>query len=237
MARFKETPALPRKRSESGSRQKIWERTAGVNTLSSPLYYLSITIFTLIGIWITFQVADLGIAWNEWGWLGITGVFIGVLVLSIIGIGINAVSTNPFGSFIGYTLVSVPYGILVGPFLAQFSERTITETLIGTCAYVTMLGVVGLLIPKNLAEHVKIVLAALVALLMGSFVVPFLGVEAQIFWYYVGIVIFSFIVIYDFNRAKNIPHTLDNSIDVALAIYLDVWNILIRALGIKGKDN
>ncbi|MBO7709254.1 MAG: US12 family protein, partial [Lachnospiraceae bacterium] len=54
---------------------------------------------------------------------------------------------------------------------------------------------------------------------------------------YVVVVIFAGYIGYDWARAQAYPKTLDNAIDSAADIYVDIINIFIRILSIIGKKD
>ena len=51
------------------------------------------------------------------------------------------------------------------------------------------------------------------------------------------VLIFSGYVGYDWSKAQIFPKTLDNAIDSAADIYVDIVNLFIRILRIMGKKN
>ena len=66
-----------------------------------------------------------------------------------------------------------------------------------------------------------------------------LGVD-QIVTAWIGAVVFSVYIAYDFHRAQAFPKTLDNAVDSALDIYLDIINLflkILRILGSRGKGS
>jgi FtsH-binding integral membrane protein len=84
-------------------------------------------------------------------------------------------------------------------------------------------------------------MVALLVLLLGYFVVPiaaFIGFNvggALTILDCFGVIIFSGMVVFDWNRAMRLPRTLDNAVDSALAVYLDWFNIFIRLLSLLGE--
>ena len=54
---------------------------------------------------------------------------------------------------------------------------------------------------------------------------------------YIMVLIFSGYVGYDWSKAQIFPKTLDNAIDSAADIYVDIVNLFIRILRIMGKKN
>ena len=62
----------------------------------------------------------------------------------------------------------------------------------------------------------------------GLFGVPIAGALTVFDW--IAVVLFSALILFDFNRAMRVPRTLDNSIDCAVGIYLDILNLFIHLL-------
>ena len=51
----------------------------------------------------------------------------------------------------------------------------------------------------------------------------------------IGAVIFSLYIGYDYWKAQQYPKTVDNAVDSALDIYLDIINLFMRILSILGN--
>ncbi len=58
-------------------------------------------------------------------------------------------------------------------------------------------------------------------------------VSAWIDW--VVVLIFCGYIGYDWGRANQIPKTLDNAVDSAAALYMDIINLFLRILRILGR--
>ncbi|HET6924405.1 MAG TPA: Bax inhibitor-1 family protein, partial [Candidatus Saccharimonadales bacterium] len=86
-------------------------------------------------------------------------------------------------------------------------------------------------------------LGGLVVLLIGYFAVGIFGAlginigGALTGWDWLGVALFSALVVFDLNRAMRYPRTLDNAIDSAAAVFLDFLNIFIRLLELTGDSN
>ena len=52
---------------------------------------------------------------------------------------------------------------------------------------------------------------------------------------WIGAVVFSLYIAYDVWRSQKFPPTLDNAVDSALDIYLDIANLFLELLEIFGK--
>ncbi len=215
----------------------VWERM-GRSTMSKNLYVLSISAFTGFGILVSMGVAmfTLHMALN---WI----FALIVLALGIGGIFVAYRSDKPIISLFGYMMVAVPYGALLGPLLNLYVPVSIVEAFFVTTVYVAIFGLVGAIIPDSLESWLGWLLGGLIVGLVGYLVIPIAGffglpvAHALGLWDWAIVALFAFIIMYDFNKAMRIPYTLDNSIDVALAIYLDWFNVFVRFLGNRGKSS
>lgn len=213
----------------------VFTRT-GNSTMSKNLFALTMSGFTALGIIVSMMVAQFTTTWK----IDIWGALI-VLALGIVGVIVTHKSDVPIISLFGYMLVAVPYGALLGPFLNLYVAVSIAQVFLLTTVYVVVLGVVGAAIPDSLESWGSFLLAALVIGIIGYFAIPIAGffglpvAQALTFWDWAIVLLFGAIIIFDFNRAMRIPHTLDNAIDVALAIYLDWFNVFVRLLSLTGQ--
>lgn len=224
----------------------VWDRTLGHDTMSRGTFNFLYGLFTLLGLGVTavFTVYSLPYINNFlqsspssiWWLLG------GTLVLSILGIIISLRSENPIISAVGYFLVAAPFGCMLSPVVSMYTEGSVLKVLLITIGGVAALAVGGALIPRSLESFGGVLFGALgilLAWLIGIPIAMHFGVPIPdssltlVDW--IGIVIFGAIVVYDANRAQFVPATMDNAVDCALALYLDVLNIFIRLLSIMGK--
>ena len=213
----------------------VWSRT-GQGTMSKNLYALLVCFWTAFGIGQSAVAAFVAQSWTL-NWL----FFIAVLVISIVGIIIALKSENPIVSLIGYAMITIPFGLMLGPIVAMYTAASVVKVLFLTTAIVVILGIVGAVIPDSLDGWAGPLLGLLLLLLLGDFIVPFAGVfgipinTAMTVLDWAGVLLFGVLVIFDLNRAMHIPYTMDNSIDSAIGSYLDFINIFIRLLSLVGK--
>jgi len=206
-----------------------------VATLSKNLYAFLICAWAALGIGASAFAASLSRDWRV-DWV----LAIGSLIFAIIGTIMAVRSENPVISFAGFMLVAVPFGLLLGPVVAIYTEASVSKIFILTTSIVVVLGVIGATIPTSLESWGAWLTGGLLILLGGLFLMPLLGwmgvpvggALTALDWF--GVILFGGYVIFDLNRAMRIPYTLDNSIDAAVAIYLDVVNIFIRLLALLG---
>lgn len=209
--------------------------------MSKNLYALGICGFTLAGIITSLVAAQISKDWvfpTVWHMLGF---LVGVAVIGIVGVVISLKSDKPGISLLGYAMVAGPFGLMLGPILSLYTTASIVKVLFITSALVAILGMIGAMIPESLEGWGSWLMGGLIILLIGYLVVPIAGaigvdVDSAMTWLdWIGVALFSGMVIYDWNRAMRLPRTLDNSIDVAVAIYLDWFNLFIRLLSLMGQ--
>ncbi len=229
-----------------GFSSEIWDRrdTRPVaNPMSKNLYAFAVSALTFLGIFASLGAAQIthNLTFQS-GW-ALAGFMLPIVVVALIGVLIATKSSNPAISLLGYAMVAIPFGLMLGPVIAQYTTASVVKVFFITTIIVAVLGVVGAVIPDNLQGLGSWLLAAMLLLLVGYFIVPvagFIGFNvggALTVLDWVGVVIFSGMVVYDWNRAMRLPRTLDNAVDSALAVYLDWFNIFIRLLALTGQQN
>lgn len=226
----------------------VWDRAGDrypANELSRKLYMLLVCAWTAAGIALSAITAfySQGIPLRSWNAWGVLGFFAVIFAVSLGGTYIAQKSDNPVISLLGYALVAGPFGVMLGPVVAEYTTASIVKVFIITSAIVLVLGLVEVMIPDNLAPWGTPLMGALLLLIGGYFLVPLMSlfglpvVGAMTVLDWVGLVIFGALVIFDLNRAARLPFTHDNAVDSAMAIYLDFINIFIRLLSLMGKKN
>lgn len=219
------------------SSDRVWSRASNDHAMSKNLFFLMISFWTTLGIASSAIAANMAIAAHlPLGWM----LTIGVLVVSLVGVTIAMASDNPVFSLLGYAMVTIPFGLLLGPVVTHYTSASVVKVLLVSGGMTATLGLVGAVLPDSLDSWGGPLFGGISVLLLGLFIIPIAGafglpIEGALrFWDWVGVVLFSGYLIYDFNRAARVQRTHDNAIDVALAVYLDFANIFIRLLELTG---
>lgn len=157
-------------------------------------------------------------------------LIIGYVICCIIGVVITR-SNKPIMSFLGYNLVVIPIGAVVSVILPAFYITDILLAIIATGAVVLLMTVLSSVYPLLFAKLGRVLFFSLLISLVVQFVTLIFGYAGNIFnWIFV--VIFSLYIGYDWYKAQVYPKTLDNAIDSALDLYLDIINLFLRLLQI-----
>ena len=168
--------------------------------------------------------------------------FINPLLFLILYIGlafggtmISARSGNPIVSFIGYNMVVVPSGLVVSMAVQVYGgleSDIVSQAFLYTFCITGIMIASSMLMPSVFETIGRYLFMGLIAVLVGSIIGIFFGGLNSFAWF--GALIFSLYIGYDFYRAQQYTPTLDNAVDCALDIYLDIINLFLRILRILG---
>ena len=145
-------------------------------------------------------------------------------------------SANPVLSFVGYNLVVVPFGLVVNLVVHQYDAALVLDAIRVTGCVTVIMMALGTLFPAFFQR----IAGALFIALVGVIIVEI--VEIFVFKIHHGILDWIVVAIFcgyigvDWSRANSIPKTLDNAIDSAAALYMDIINLFVRILSIMGRS-
>ena len=163
--------------------------------------------------------------------------FILYIALALAGTLISARSGNPIVSFIGYNMVVVPSGLVVSTAVQIYGgmdSEIVSQAFLYTVCITGIMIAASMLWPSVFETMGRYLFFGLIALLIGSVIgLFFSGGFNALSW--IGALIFSLYIGYDFYRAQQYTPTLDNAVDCALDIYLDIINLFLRLLQIFGR--
>ena len=164
-----------------------------------------------------------------------------IIVIYIIGsIGSSIVifkSNNPAVSFAGFTVLAICMGLILTYFITMYDIGTVTLAFEMTAIVTVAMMILGTLFPSfflSIGGGLGIALFAgiIVELIFGLLLHKNMRIMDYVF-----VLIFSGFIGFDWAKAQAYPKTLDNAIDSAADIYVDVVNIFIRLLEIFGNSS
>lgn len=169
--------------------------------------------------------------------MGGLGFFLAYLGCAIVGILLSAKSSNPFISFLGYNLLVLPMGVVLCVLIPGMPVQIVTKALLLTGIVTATMTLLGLVKPElflGLGRTLFIaLLVGIVAELVATFAFHYTG--AAFDWLFV--ILFSGYIGYDVARSQAYPKTVDNAVDCALDIYLDIIYIFIRLLSLLSRES
>lgn len=161
--------------------------------------------------------------------------FIGYFASCFVGIYLFNKSSNPAVSFIGYNFVVVPFGLIVNMAVARYDPDIVAQAMRVTGAVTVGMMCFGSLFPAFFQRIAGALSIALLLVIIVELVEVFVfGIHHGILDWIV-VLIFCGYIGYDWARANQIPKTLDNAVDSAAALYMDIINLFLRILRILGS--
>ena len=144
-------------------------------------------------------------------------------------------SSSPAVSFAGFTSMAISMGLLLTFYVTAFTGHSVAYAFIATALITVIMVLLSMLYPeffRNLGRTLFVSLIGCILIeLIGSLV---LGLPMTIIDYAVALIFCGYIGL-DWHRAQQFPKTMDNAVDSAADIYLDVVNLFVRILSITGK--
>lgn len=161
---------------------------------------------------------------------------IGYFVLAIAGSIIVNVSRKPIFSFLGYNMICVPIGALLALCVPEYPIGSIIAAIIATALVTGAMMILSMVFPTFFSKLGIVLFISLLVGIIVEFIATLCGYGGDLFnWLFV--IIFSLYIGYDWYKAQNYPKTIDNAIDSAVDLYLDIINLFIRLLEIFGKKD
>lgn len=164
-------------------------------------------------------------------------ILIAYVILGIIGILMSKKSKSALISFIGYNLLVLPLGAVLAVYVSVFPAILVAKaTLLTGFITLFMMGI-GSAFPQFFSKMAgTLAITLIVTLIVEVISVFFFGYSGTLFDY-IFVLVFSLYIGFDFSRSQAYAKTLDNAVDSAVDIYLDIVNLFIRILSILGKRN
>ena len=202
---------------------KVTERSYNL-TIGLTLLW-GVLINVVMSVFFTYQILSLNYL------LVLALYFVGTIGCSIL----VHKSDSPAVSFAGFTGMAVSMGLLLTFYVTVFTAHSVSYAFIATALVTVIMVILSMLYPaffQNLGRTLFIsLLACIIIQVAGAFL---FRLPMSIIDYAVALIFCGYIGL-DWCRAQQYPKTLDNAIDCAADIYLDVVNLFIRILAITGK--
>jgi FtsH-binding integral membrane protein len=221
-------------------KSNVWKNTRGYDEVSANTFNLVFALTTVFG-WIAFAVAV-----NMFIHTKMSGMeYIMYTVIALAGCFVAAAESVGF-KIVGMTMIAGGLGAVCGPYIGLFKMASVLDILFATVVITLVLGAAGWCYPKSLASWGSALFVSLIALIIVQLFLPLIyyacglplkGLTHLLDW--IGILLFSAYLVFDFNRAQEVTKTLDNAISCGISVFLDMVNIFIRLLelfGVKTDD-
>ena len=143
-------------------------------------------------------------------------------------------SESPVMSFIGYNLIAVPVGILLSVYLDGYSPALVREAILITGGITLVFLIAAMIYPDFFLSMGRVLGIGLTILIIGQIVCAIFFPAVSLAWLAAGL--FACFIGYDWARCSVCACTVDNAVDAAANLYLDIINLFLRVLQILGKS-
>lgn len=212
----------------------VYERT-GTDEMARNAFYFVMGCILVWGFVATYIISSMTADWRP----GIVEYLVVGLGLPLLGVFMSA-NKSAFISFLAFNLITVPFGAVLGPLLAQYEladPGIVARAAMLTGGVTGVMALSGLAFPdfyRSIRKALFVALAALLVVMVISMFIPALMGFTVIHFLAAGL--FALYVGYDMWRASEIPATLDNAVDVSISLYLDTVNLFLWILRILKRD-
>lgn len=160
------------------------------------------------------------------------------VVCCIVGSLLVHKSDNPVVSFVGFNLFAVPIGfILAYATIPFYSGGTIARAFVLTAIITGVMMLVATLLPDTFLSMGKTLFISLLVCIVVDLIAIFVFQIDLIVIDYAVTFIFALFVGYDWARANRCVKTVDNAVDCAAELYIDIINLFLRILSILARAN
>lgn len=166
--------------------------------------------------------------------------YIAYFAMVIVGSLMINGSKSPAISFLGYNLIVIPLGLILSVVLNAFSIAGLQTTII-TAFAITAIVTISMMALSMAFPHFFLSLGrtlgiTLLITIVAELIMAFMGANLG-FTDYIVVLIFCGYIGYDWARANACAKTIDNAVDMAAELYVDIINLFIRILNILARSN
>ena len=164
-------------------------------------------------------------------------VFLLIYFVLVLAGNAMVVRGGPALSFIGYTLIAAPIGIVVCMSVQGIPVNTVKSAVLITAIVTLSFMIAGTLFPGFFLKLGRVLLFSLLFTIVGSLIclLLFRGRGYSVYEW-IGAGLFSLYIGYDWARANTCARTVDNAIDLSASLYLDIVNLFLRVLSILSRN-
>lgn len=215
--------------------ESVFKRASGTDELTANSYNLLVGLTLLWGFVINFLMVKF-IPVSVIAGIHPVVFILAYFALCITGCVMFTKSDDSKVSFAGYNLVVVPFGFIINLVVGNAASGVVLNSIIATGFVTCVMLLVSTIYPKALENILLALLIALVTAIVIELTLICVTGRGSKFIDWAVILIFCGYIGFDWSRANSIPKTVNNAIDSAAALYMDIINIFVRFVGISSKD-
>lgn len=159
---------------------------------------------------------------------------IGYFVLVLIGSALLS-KENPVMSFLGYNLIALPIGVVVCACVTGVPVGIVKSAVLVTAIVTLSFMILATVFPGFFLSMGRALGISLLVALAAEVLTMLIFRTGGSMFEWIFVVIFSLYIGYDWARANTCARTVDNAIDLAANLYLDIINLFLRILEIMSR--
>ena len=144
-------------------------------------------------------------------------------------------SQNPGISLLGFAIIACSMGILLTGLLSLYDPSLIVSALAVTGVVTGVMMLLAVLFPTFFLGLGRVLGVSLLVCIVVELAATLIFRRSVQFMDWIVALVFCGYIGFDWARAQQYPKTLDNAVDSAADIYVDVVNLFIRILEIMGR--
>ena len=161
------------------------------------------------------------------------------LVCCIAGLLIAYKSDNPLISFVGYNMVVIPLGLEIACIVAMvggINTDIVMYAFVDTLLITGIMVIASLAFPNFFAKIGGLLFAGLIGVLIVSLITMLIG-GSGVWISVICAVLFSLYIGFDYWRSPQYAKTIDNAVDSAIDIYMDIALLFVHLVQIFASNN
>lgn len=216
--------------------ETVWERSRFEtgDTISDGAYNLVIGLTLCWGFALNYLMVKY-IPYQTLQGIPPLAFFLGYLASCLLGVFLFERSRSPAVSFLGYHLVVIPFGCIINLVVRNYDAAIVMEAFRITGIVTLVMMALGALFPAFFSSIGGALAVSLLLVIIWEAVEVFLLHMHHDVLDWIVVMIFCGYVGYDWGRANQLPRTVDNAVDCAAALYMDIINLFLRILRILGR--
>lgn len=166
--------------------------------------------------------------------MGVIPFLIGYFVLVIAG-SVMISNGGAVMSFVGYNLIALPIGVVVCACVDGVPMGVVKSAVLVTAIVTLSFMILSTLFPGFFLSLGRVLGLSLIIAIVSELVTLLIFHRVSPIYEWAFVVIFSLYIGYDWARANTCARTVDNAVDLAASLYLDIINLFIRILEIMNR--
>ena len=216
-------------------KKRRMQKSVNDKILSQQSYNTLFGIVVLYGLIIDYLLCAYGVEFA----MSINPIIliISYFAFEYLGLLLSIFSKKAIVSFIGYNLLVIPSGLVLSLVLQEYGgidTIIVKQAFLYTSIITGVMITLGILFPKFFEKMSGILFIAVFGLLIAEIIMLIFNIE-NILISWIGAIIYSLYIGYHIYKSQQYKKTVDNAVDCALDMYLDIIGLFLYILDILGE--